>query len=130
MTVIITRYKGTESCGLSRSKENKMVEKPHPNMAASKDRTAQGTRTRRQRSPVWLSLPPAVSVPWDWYCLGQLPTCGVSSSASFWPARPSWFGHCSSKLLLLCGERKLTHWALKPTALAPTAPYPCCGCVL
>lgn len=93
-----------------------MVEKPHPNMAASKeDYMAQGTKTGWWRRPTWLSLPPAVSVPWDWHCLGQLPTCGVNSSASLWPAGPSCFGHCSSDLLLLCGERKPTCWALKPT---------------
>lgn len=31
-------------------------------------------KTRWWRSPTWLSLPPAVSIPWDWHCLGQLPT--------------------------------------------------------
>lgn len=100
-------------------------------MAASKeDRMAQGTKTRRQTSPTWLCLPLAVSDPWDWHCLEQLPTCGVSSSASFWPGKPRWFGHCSSKLLLLRRERKPTHWAPKPIALAPTAPSRCCGYVL
>lgn len=80
ITVIITRYKGTESCGLPRNKENKMVKKPHPNTAASKeDHMAQGTKTRWQRSPlgsafplqsqfpgtgtVWGSSQPAVTAP-------------------------------------------------------------------
>lgn len=99
-------------------------------MAASKEHhVAQSTKTRRQRNPTWLSLPPAVSVPWTGTAWGSWPDLQCQLLCFLLAGQTQLVWSLQFRVLLLWGERKPTSLGTETHSPGPNGSNQCCSCV-
>lgn len=86
ITAIATRHKGTESCGLSENRENKMAEKARPPPHGSLCSRPLGpcTRTRWGEAPVASAFPLLCQFAQSWHCPSSGPELSMSLLVFSW----------------------------------------------